>query len=177
MENTSWSVESREALAAAAVSFAALMNFQGAAACRAEHSDADGAELTGAGAAELAGGRRAGLAGGAGAELAGAGAVGLAGGGGVERVWEDPMLDLVDDSLDGLALLVVMESQFAAFKVHLTADCVKGTQALAAPAGSLRKTAVQQAADEASVQAERGCQIDCVGGGCGRWLIGESLWL
>ena len=89
MENTSWSVESREALAAAAVSFAALVGFKGAAARRAERSGADRTNRP-----ELAGGDGPELAGGDGPELAGAG---LAGGGGLDRSWDDPMLDLVDD--------------------------------------------------------------------------------
>lgn len=69
------------------------------------------------------------------------------------------MLDLVDDSLDGLGLLVVLGNQFAALKVLLTADCVKGARDLAAPAGALRKTAAQKVSDEASVQSEIACVL------------------
>ncbi|HSN35340.1 MAG TPA: HNH endonuclease, partial [Arthrobacter sp.] len=39
---------------------------------------------------------------------------------------DDPLRDVVDDSLDGLALLVRLDAASAAAKVQLAADCVKG---------------------------------------------------
>lgn len=43
----------------------------------------------------------------------------------------DPLRDLVDGSLDGLALVARLEAPVAALKVRLAADCVQGSQARA----------------------------------------------
>ncbi|MBP1135988.1 hypothetical protein JOE31_002220 [Arthrobacter sp. PvP023] len=63
----------------------------------------------------------------------------------------DPLRDLADDCLDGLAELARLEARTAALKVRLAADYVEATRALASPAASLQDRTAQEMATVAEV--------------------------
>ena len=79
----------------------------------------------------------------------------LAGGDGSDPLWDDPLHDLVDDSLDRLALIGGMEAQLAALKVCAAADYVQAADALAPPAVALHDARCQ----EMAVTAEVACAL------------------
>ena len=84
----------------------------------------------------------------------------------------DPLWDRVDHSLDGLALMVRLEAAAAAAKVRLAADCVRDTQAMAAPSASLQDTACE----EMALTAEVACVLTVSEQTAGAFL-GECLAL
>ncbi|WP_082049662.1 HNH endonuclease signature motif containing protein [Arthrobacter sp. SPG23] len=63
----------------------------------------------------------------------------------------DPMRNLADACLDGLAEIARQEARTAALKVRLTAEYLQATRALAPPASSPRERAVQEMALVAEV--------------------------
>ncbi|MEC5178741.1 HNH endonuclease signature motif containing protein [Arthrobacter sp. CG_A4] len=118
---TAWSAESREAMAAVAASAAVLAGLTGAGA---ERSDPP-----------AAGPRRDAH------PLLGAGALPGA----------DPLRDLADSCLDGLAETARLEARTAALKVRLAADYAQATRALASPAASPQEHTMQEMALTAEV--------------------------
>ncbi|MDZ4351573.1 MAG: DUF222 domain-containing protein, partial [Arthrobacter sp.] len=138
-------MECREAVEAVAASVAALGAFIGAGADR---PDAPGS-----------GGLRD-------AESSGSGSIRAAES---DPPGADPLRDLADASLDGLAGLARMEARFAALKVRFTADYVEATRALASPAASPHDRAVQ----EMAMVAELACVLTVSEHAAGA-LLGES---
>ena len=65
-------------------------------------------------------------------------------GAGSDPLWADPLRDLADSCLDGLAGMARVEAGFAALKVLLTADYAQAARALAPPAASARDRSVQE---------------------------------
>ncbi|WP_344365557.1 DUF222 domain-containing protein, partial [Arthrobacter humicola] len=63
----------------------------------------------------------------------------------------DPLRDLADGLLDGLAEVARLEARTAALKVQLAADYARAARFLAPPAGSVRDRAVQEMALVAEV--------------------------
>ncbi|MEO3931604.1 DUF222 domain-containing protein [Micrococcaceae bacterium Sec7.4] len=68
---------------------------------------------------------------------------------------DDPLRELADDCLDGLAEVARWEARAAALKVRLGAAYLRATDAVAAPAASLRDSACQ----EMAVTAEVACVL------------------
>ena len=84
----------------------------------------------------------------------------------------DPLRDLADDCLDGLAEVAGLDARSAALKVRLTAEYVQATRALAPPAASPRDRAVR----EMAMVAEVACVLTVSERSAGV-LLGESLAL
>jgi hypothetical protein len=63
----------------------------------------------------------------------------------------DPLQNLADGCLDGLAVVARMEARTAALKVRLTAEYVQATRALTPPAASPQERAAQEMALVAEV--------------------------
>ena len=145
MESTDWSAEGREALAAVAALTAALDSFAGGGADR---TDPSGSDPTGP---------------------SGSGPTGPSGAG---PLWDDPLRDLADACLDGLAGMARWEARFAALKVLLAAAYVRATDAMAAPAVALQDAKCQ----EMAVTAEVACVLT-VGAGTAGAFLGDCLAL
>jgi hypothetical protein len=155
MESTAWSAETREALAAVAASIAALTaaldSYAGGGAGR--------SSLSGSGDACPSGSDDAGSSSGSGhPRPSGAGPLS-----------DDPLRDLADASLDGLAGAARVEAGFAALKVLLTADYARATRAQAPPAASARDRSVQ----EMVMVSEVACALTVSESSAGA-LLGES---
>ena len=145
MESTDWSAEGREALAAVAALTAALDSFAGGGAGRTGLSVSDDACLSGSD---------------------------QDGPSGASRLWDDPLRDLADECLDGLAGMVRVEARFAALKVLVAAAYVRATDAMAAPAVALHEAKCQ----EMAVTAEVACVLT-VGAGTAGAFLGDCLAL
>ena len=85
---------------------------------------------------------------------------------------DDPLRDLADECLDGLAGMARVEARFAALKVLLAAAYVRATDALAAPAVALQDAKCQ----EMAVTAEVACVLT-VGAGIAGAFLGDCLAL
>ncbi|WP_083266550.1 HNH endonuclease signature motif containing protein [Arthrobacter sp. U41] len=137
MEGTDWCAEGSAALAAVAAWTAALDSVAAAGA------DADPAGLSGAVQTGPSG---------AGTAPSDSGHDGPSG---ADPLWEDPLRDLADGCLDGLAVMARWEAQAAALKVRLAAAYLQATDALAPPAVALHDNMGQ----EMAVTAEVACAL------------------
>ena len=92
---------------------------------------------------------------GAGADPTGPSGADQTGPPGADPLWEDPLRDLADGCLDGLAVMARWEARAAALKVRLAATYLRAADALAPPAVALHDNMGQ----EMAVTAEIACAL------------------
>ena len=140
MESKVWSADSREALAAVAASVAELAAISGAGDDRADHPGVDPFRDD-AGPSREAG----------------------------PDPWDDPLREVAEACLDGLAALARKDARSAALKVRLTAEYAAAVRAMASPTASAQDRSVE----EMAMIAELACVLTVSEHAAGA-LLGQS---